>query len=82
MRPEPGEPRRGREPLTLRFWLQGFFQVYGTLFQYLAAEEDSHSGGKGRDYPTFGTSTTPWSLPARSETQVCVSSHLTSEMIG
>ncbi|KAL7416817.1 hypothetical protein BDY24DRAFT_412304 [Mrakia frigida] len=47
----------------------GFFKVYAALFQYLAAEEAVHAGASFREYPTFGTSTTPWSVPSREETQ-------------
>lgn len=49
---------------------QGFFKVYAALFQYLAAEEAVHAGASYREYPTFGTSTTPWSLPSRQDFQV------------
>lgn len=69
------ETREGREDAdSFSFFrlavCQGFFKVYAALFQYLAAEEAVHAGASFREYPTFGTSTTPWSVPSREETQV------------
>ncbi|CDZ97874.1 Molecular chaperone (DnaJ superfamily) [Phaffia rhodozyma] len=46
----------------------GFFQVYETLFKHLAAEESAHAE-KYMDYPSFGSSQTPWSLPKRTDIQ-------------
>lgn len=62
-------------PVTDRFIflfcvLQGFYQIYATLFAHLSQEESLHADVPQPPYPVFGDSNTPWSLPDRTIIQV------------